>query len=69
MALGMPGKKGVISGMRNSCEVLIEINMPRALYEGKVPFYISQNKVILSPGLENGELPSRYFRQVIDFKK
>ena len=68
MALGMPGKKGVVSGMRGSCEVLVEVNMPRAILQGKVPFYISQNRVILSPGL-NGELPSAYFRSVIDMKK
>ena len=34
MAIGMPGKNGVISGMRQSCEVVVEVNMVRAIYEG-----------------------------------
>ena len=51
-ALGTPGKTGVISGMRSSCEVVIEINMAKAMYgEHKIPFFKSGNDVILSPGL------------------
>lgn len=57
----MPSKKGVISGMRSSCEVIVEINMARAMLEGNIPFYESENKVILSPGI-NGVIPSKYFR-------
>jgi 2'-phosphotransferase len=69
MALGTPGKKGVISGMRTTCEVVIEINIIRAINQGKVPFFISENRVILSPGLADGSLPPQYFRSVLDFKK
>jgi 2'-phosphotransferase len=65
----MPGKKGVISGMRTSCEVVIEINMVKAIYEGNIPFFISENKVILTPGNESGSLPPMYFRTMLDFKK
>jgi 2'-phosphotransferase len=43
MAIGMPGKNGVISGMRASCEVVVEVNMPKAMLAGKIPFYISEN--------------------------
>ncbi len=58
MAIGMPGKKGVISGMRGSCEVVIEINMVKAIRQGKIPFFISENQVILTPGVgEKGYLP------------
>ena len=67
MAIGMPGKKGVISGMRSQCEVVIDINMAKAMYDGNVPFLISSNKVILSPGIQ-GILPHQYFRSVLDFK-
>lgn len=67
-ALGKPGKKGVISGMRNSCEVVIEINLVKAIYN-KIPFFISTNKVILSPGILNGSLPPEFFRTVQDYKK
>jgi hypothetical protein len=57
MAIGMPGKKGVISGMRGSCEVVVEINLVNAIKQG-VPFFISENQVILSPGTNaEGFLP------------
>ncbi len=70
MAIGMPGKNGVISGMRGSCEVVVEINMVKAIKEGHIPFFISENKVILSPGIgDKGFLPPKYFRSVIDIKK
>ena len=35
----------------------------------KIPFYISNNKVILSEGLKDGSIPSEYFRAIYDFKK
>lgn len=69
MAVGMPGNKGVISGMRTSCEVVVEVNMVKAIYQGKLPFFISENRVILCPGDESGALHPDYFRSVIDFKK
>ena len=69
MALGLPGNKGVISGMRTSSEIIIEVNLARAILDGKIPFHVSQNKVILSPGKESGYLPPKYFRTVLDFKK
>ena len=69
-ALGTPGKAGVISGMRSSCQVVIEINMAKAILgEHKIPFYLSGNNVILSAGLEDGSLPTSCFRTILDFKK
>ena len=51
-AIGLPDNSGVISGMRSSCQVVIEINMPKAMYgEHKLPFYVSNNNVILCEGL------------------
>ena len=51
MAIGM-GKNGVISGMRASCQIVVEINMIKAIYgPDKIPFYVSSNEVILSEGL------------------
>mmetsp|Transcript_29964 Transcript_29964/g.40551 ORF Transcript_29964/g.40551 Transcript_29964/m.40551 type:complete len:117 (+) Transcript_29964:438-788(+) len=70
MAIGLPKSNGVISGMRASCEVVIELNMARAMMgPHKLPFYVSTNKVILSEGLKDGSIPSEYFRSVIDYKK
>eukprot|EP00356_Strombidium_inclinatum_P005107 CAMPEP_0170503964 /NCGR_PEP_ID=MMETSP0208-20121228/46460_1 /TAXON_ID=197538 /ORGANISM="Strombidium inclinatum, Strain S3" /LENGTH=294 /DNA_ID=CAMNT_0010783927 /DNA_START=310 /DNA_END=1190 /DNA_ORIENTATION=- len=69
LASGIPGKDEVISGMRNSCEVVVELNLTQAVADG-VPFYQSANKVILSPGLgERGLLSPKYFRSVRDLKK
>jgi len=70
MAIGLPKQAGVISGMRSSCEVVVEVNMTKAILgQHKIPFYISSNKVILSEGIEGGSIPAEYFRSVIDFKK
>lgn len=41
MAIGMPGKKGVISGMRQSCKAVVEVNMVRAIKDASIPFFIS----------------------------
>jgi 2'-phosphotransferase len=52
MAVGLPGGDGVISGMRGSCEIIIELNMVRAINgPHKIPFYTSSNDVVLSEGL------------------
>ena len=67
LAVGLPGD-GVISGMRSSCQVVIEINMVKAMHGAhKIPFWISSNKVVLSEGLEDGSLPASYFRYVLDY--
>lgn len=63
-AIGEPEEDGVISGMRKTAEIMIYINLPLAISEG-IPFFISENKVILSPGDEHGYLSSRYFQRVV----
>jgi len=68
MAIGMPGKNGVISGMRASCEVVIEVNIVKAMFHGHIPFWVSTNKVVLSEGID-GAIPPTYFRTVRDVKK
>ncbi|CAL8099146.1 unnamed protein product [Calicophoron daubneyi] len=58
-----PGELGdgdVISGMRESAEVLIYINLAKALADG-YRFFISRNRVILTEGNEEGCLPPKYF--------
>lgn len=66
MVEGFPGSGQTISGMRASCEVVIEINIVKA-FMAKVPFHISSNKVILSEGVNNGSLPAEFFRTVTKF--
>lgn len=68
LAIGLPGN-GVISGMRASCKIVIEINIAKAMFgPHKMPFHISTNKVVLAEGLEDGSLPVEYFRYVLDFE-
>lgn len=67
-AIGFPGSEGLISGMRSTCEIVIELNLTKAIHgKDKIPFYESSNKVILSEGLQNGSIPPAYFRSVYDF--
>ena len=49
MAVGLPGENGVKSGIRGNIEVLIYIDVARAMESG-IPFYRSENNVICSPG-------------------
>ena len=70
MAIGMPQDSGVISGMRMSCQIVIEINIAKAMFgQEKLPFFVSNNNVILCEGLNDGSLPVQYFRSVLDFQK
>jgi RNA:NAD 2'-phosphotransferase (TPT1/KptA family) len=67
MAIGLPGKNGVISGMRNSCDTVIEINLLKAVKSGQMPFYSSTNNVVLTPGAgEKGLVPPEFFRSIFD---
>ena len=66
-AAGVPGDDKVISGARSSVEVLIFVDISKALANGFV-FYRSANNVILCPGNENGMLPVKYFEKVIQCK-
>jgi RNA:NAD 2'-phosphotransferase (TPT1/KptA family) len=67
MAIGLPGKEGVISGMRYSCDAVFEINILKAVMSSSIPFYKSSNDVILTPGVgEKGMLPSKYFRSAFN---
>lgn len=61
-----PGDERVVSGMRYDCEVGIWLDLKLALREG-VPFFLSNNQVILSPG-NDGHIPSKYFQKVKDLR-
>ena len=62
-----PNDERVVSGMRKDCEVAIWINLKAALEDG-VPFYMSQNQVVLTPGKE-GRLSPKYFLKARDLLK
>ena len=61
-----PGDGRVISGMRYNCEVAVYVDLARALRDG-VPFFVSANQVILSPGV-NGAVPRSYLQKVKDLQ-
>lgn len=63
-AIGYVGDKEVISGMRKSCDVYIEIDIIKAIKDG-IDFYTSNNNVILTAGIGN-VLPPKYFKIVRD---
>lgn len=55
--------------MRSSCDLVFEVNILAAHYDAKVPFFVSENNVVLSPGLgSKGILPSKYFRSAFNPK-
>ena len=53
--------KGNLSGFRSNCELLVYINLEKAIEEG-LKFYISENNVVLCPGDEKGFISSKYFK-------
>ncbi|XP_058729320.1 uncharacterized protein LOC131601504 [Vicia villosa] len=59
---GLPTDGEVISGMRRDVNVLIFLDVRKALEEG-IKLYISDNKVILTEGLD-GVVPSKYFLKI-----
>ncbi|KAJ1822625.1 tRNA 2'-phosphotransferase [Coemansia sp. RSA 2599] len=64
-ASGLFGDKGVVSGMRATSNVFIYIDTAKALQDG-IEFYLSDNNVVLSKGLENsGVIPAKYFEKIV----
>ncbi|XP_071832512.1 tRNA 2'-phosphotransferase 1-like [Apostichopus japonicus] len=63
-AQGEPGDGEVISGMRGSCQLMIYINLEKALSDG-LSFFVSKNGVVLSPGDPSGCISPSYFSDVV----
>ncbi|KAJ7089896.1 KptA family-domain-containing protein [Mycena belliarum] len=61
LAQGVVGS--VTSGMRSSSEVMIYIDVQRAM-AADLKFYLSRNGVVLTPGNELGYLKPRFFSRV-----
>merc|ERR1712054_10825 len=61
-----PGET-VISGMRQSCQVAVYVDLPRAASDG-LRFYRSANDVILCAGID-GVIPPTYIESVWNIKK
>ncbi|AYV85382.1 MAG: RNA 2 - tpt1 family protein [Satyrvirus sp.] len=65
-AHGTPDDKSVISGMRKTSEVMVYIDVPKAMDAG-IKFYKSSNGVILSEGI-NGIISPTFFLKVKTIK-
>ncbi|KAK1262545.1 hypothetical protein QJS04_geneDACA020527 [Acorus gramineus] len=59
---GLPTDGEVISGMRKNVNVLIFLDVRKAIEEG-MKLYMSDNKVILTEGF-NGVVPVKYFEKI-----
>ncbi|GAA6053090.1 hypothetical protein JCM3770_000379 [Rhodotorula araucariae] len=62
-AVGLAGETGVISGMRNNCDLFIYLDVPQLLADG-IPVYTSTNSVVLTGGID-GVVPPKYFAKVV----
>jgi len=63
LAQGLPGADGVISGMRTTSQILIFVDIAKAIAAG-YEFLLSANGVVLTPGNNQGILPTEYFARV-----
>jgi hypothetical protein len=52
--------------MRHNCEIAIWVDLREALRDN-IPFYVSTNKVILTPGID-GVLTTHYIQKVVDLR-
>ncbi|KAM0915036.1 hypothetical protein ACQ4PT_011078 [Festuca glaucescens] len=59
---GLPSDGEVISGMRRSANILIYLDVNKAMQDG-MKLYISDNKVILTEGFD-GVIPVKYFEKI-----
>ncbi|THH10352.1 hypothetical protein EW145_g1381 [Phellinidium pouzarii] len=57
----------VVPGMRSRSEVLIYVDVDKALREG-IKFHLSDNGVVLTPGDASGFLSPKFFKRVTDLK-
>lgn len=61
------GERGQKSGFPPYCDMVIEINLEKALKDG-IKFYKSENDVILSPGNSFGCIPKEYFQRAYELR-
>jgi hypothetical protein len=62
-ASGEPGRGDVVSGARLNVNVLIYADVPAAMAAG-IEFFLSQNNVILTKGID-GVFPPKFFKRVV----
>lgn len=66
IAIGLPEKiEGKVSGCREDTDTFLHIDIRRAMDAG-IKFFLSGNKVLLTPGNENGVLLPEFIRGATD---
>ncbi|KAM3183131.1 hypothetical protein ACTXT7_010947 [Hymenolepis weldensis] len=60
-----PEDKKVVSGMRQTAEILIYVDINAAIRHG-IKFYRSKNNVVLTEGNTDGLLPTKYFARAVN---
>ena len=69
LSLTTLSNNNAISGIRNSCEIIIIINIQLLKQNSnEIKLYRSNNGVYLTPGNENGVLSKNYFSYIIDYE-
>lgn len=53
------------SGIRSNCQVMLYVDMDSAMKDG-LEFFMSDNKVVLSPGDASGVIPAKYIKKAVD---
>mmetsp|Transcript_139545 Transcript_139545/g.313642 ORF Transcript_139545/g.313642 Transcript_139545/m.313642 type:complete len:287 (-) Transcript_139545:71-931(-) len=62
-----PRDDTVISGMRETCSLVVYLDFPKAVEDG-MKFYRSDNDVILTSGVD-GVVPPKYFKHVVEIHR
>lgn len=62
-AIGFIGETHVTSGMRNTCDIVIVLDLEKAMGDG-LKFYASKNKVVLCEGDRTGLVSAKYFKVI-----
>ncbi|KAL7674034.1 hypothetical protein ACOME3_000317 [Neoechinorhynchus agilis] len=60
--------KQSIPGIRNSCQILIFVNVVKAVTTGSLKFFLSENNVVLTSGDNDGFLSKEFFEKIIERK-
>lgn len=61
-------ESGVVSGIRHNAEVLMFVDIRRAVEEGGLKFWMSANGVVLTEGDAEGKLGLEYVTKIVDRK-
>jgi 2'-phosphotransferase len=65
LATGVYGDQAVISGMRGNVQVLVYVDIAKAMQDG-IAFHKSANGVVLTEGNAEGYLLPKYFAKAIN---